>query len=757
MMERTDPALWSSMISHLRHDLIKHLDIPKEGGTMSRPSWEVLRRRLYGEHVGVVNTGWEWISRLRRQAEAPQLEPALEALSLAIDRIDTLQPDFNHWLAAGAKAPAPLVHALQAFVNAVRGLEAKLNAFSDPQPSTAPAALPPPPALPTPDEDAALDWMLNAPLAHPSTASPPAALPATPPPLKPPLDPAAAEDPWPADGERCRVLVVDDRLHAIERFQAMEYLRDRFDWVTLCELKGPCWSCPHRDGCGLKRARLFREMEGALRRAQSQGKPIDVLLMDVRFDDLAAGELLPPAPGMDPEDLDAARALQGPLMVRALRQRTDLPSVPVVLMTGRRSLPVGAERLLEGLDGLHFVDDEASIEALTARLDAVARRRRRPVSEGAFFWGRSPAMQSVREQIELLAAGPRPVLLTGPSGTGKSFLVEEVLLPMSGRSHLVTIDLSALPETLVESELFGHTKGAFSGAVTDRPGLIEESDGGILFIDEIGHLSAETQRKLLLFLQDRQTRRVGASTRTRRQVDVKVVAATHMDLNAEVEAGRFRFDLFMRLRPATQVRLPSLRERPEDLDGMMSHLVHKLANDPELAHLVQTVARARSRTPQIDLMIGSRATLQDGLGLRLPDATAAALRSYPWPGNTRELESVLDTLLLRALADARLVSTHGPIIEVDHYLALKLLGVGRPKATTGRPVLSLPIEPATDLKQMRHRLERAYLIEAFHAGEGDMERVTELILGSDHPEDRHRLTVRMNQLGLKVTELKLGN
>jgi DNA-binding NtrC family response regulator len=156
-------------------------------------------------------------------------------------------------------------------------------------------------------------------------------------------------------------------------------------------------------------------------------------------------------------------------------------------------------------------------------------------------------------------------------------------------------------------------------------------------------------------------------------------------------------------------------------------------------------------------MIGSRAPLSDGLGLRLPDATAAALRAYPWPGNTRELESVLDTLLLRALADARLVSSPGPIIEADHYLALKLLGIGRPKASTGRPILSLPIEPASDLKQMRHRLERAYLIEAFHAGEGDMERVTELILGSNHPEDRHRLTVRMNQLGLKVTELKLSS
>ncbi len=212
----------------------------------------------------------------------------------------------------------------------------------------------------------------------------------------------------------------------------------------------------------------------------------------------------------------------------------------------------------------------------------------------------------------------------------------------------------------------------------------------------------------------------------------------------------------MRLRPATQVRLPSLRERPEDLDGMMTHLVRKLARDPELAHLVQSVARARQHPPHLELVIGNRQIPEPGLGLRLPDPTTAALRAYPWLGNTRELESVLDTLLLRALADARLISTHSPIIEVDHYLALKLLGVGRPRATTGRPVLNLAIEPASDLKQMRHRLERAYLIEAFHAGDGDMERVTELVLGSDHPEDRHRLTVRMNQLGLKVTELKMA-
>lgn len=723
-------ARHEELLSHLRHDLIKHLDIPTPGDTLSTAAWEVLQRRLFSNPTGVVTMGHDWTLRLKRAwSDHPLMIESVEGLTVALLELDQLEGKVTTWAQTRAQASALLTQRLDALVDAVHGIHDAARASGliegeAPQPRGD-------------DDDATLDFLLGD---EETTA---------------PLANAAAHMQPPEEIIMSRVLVVDDRLHAVERFHAMKHMQERFDWVTLCELEGPCWTCPHRDGCGMKRARTFRELESALRRADATGRPIDAVLMDVRFDDVAEAELLPTPAGFEPSGLGPSKALQGPLMVRSLRKRPDLPDVPVVLMTERRGLPPGANKLLEGLEGLHFVEDEASIEALIARVDAVVRRRRKPVTEGAYFWGRSPQMLSVREQLELLSMGPRPILLTGPSGSGKSFLVEEVVLPLSERPHLITIDLSALPETLVEGELFGFVKGSFSGATRDRPGLLEEADGGVLFIDEIGNLSPENQRKLLLFLQNRQVRRIGASHRTKRHVDVKVVVATHLNLQKEVEEGRFRFDLYMRLRPATQVRLPSLKERPEDLDGIMTHLVRRLAAGAELSPLVETVARSRKRAPQLELLIGNEEPPKQGLALRLPDATVEALRAYPWPGNTRELESVLDTLLLRALADARFVKTQGSVLEVDHYLTLQLLSVGSSTGPTTHPQISISIEPSSDLKQIRHRLERTYLVEAFKAAKGDMERMTELVLGSNRVEDRHRLTVRMNQLGLKVSELKM--
>src|SRR5690606_32544549 len=147
-----------------------------------------------------------------------------------------------------------------------------------------------------------------------------------------------------APAGRRRVLVVDDRLQAVERFHATQHMRERFEWVTLCELDGPCWQCPHQDGCGMRRARTFRELEGALRRGQPAGRPVDVSLLDVRGDHVATRDLLPTPAGFEPDAAEAARALQGPLMVPARTSRPDLHEPPVVLMTGRGALPAGSEK-----------------------------------------------------------------------------------------------------------------------------------------------------------------------------------------------------------------------------------------------------------------------------------------------------------------------------------------------------------------------------------------------------------------------------
>ncbi|MDX9724724.1 MAG: sigma 54-interacting transcriptional regulator, partial [Myxococcota bacterium] len=672
----------AELLAKLRHDTLKHLDLPAREQALDELSWALLLRRIYDPQQGMLAKGRQWLTQVQpHQSALRTIAKDAEAL---FSRLAALEVNTRKAATQAAAAPTELISALEALRQLLHPdqslVEEEPGAFD------------------------AIDSLLEAPLSHPPAVSSPVVR------------------------EKARILIVDDRLQAIERFHAVPMMRERFEWITLCELDGPCWLCPHRDGCQMKRARNFRELESALRRAQAKSRPIDVILMDLRFDDITIGEALPIPKGMLSTHPDAARSLQGLIMVRELHERSDLPHVPVVLMTERATLPAGAERLIRGLDGLHFVDDEASIEALIARLDMVSQRARRPLTEGDFYWGRGPAMQKVREQIELLALGPRPILLTGPSGSGKSFLVEEVVLPLSGRSHLVTVDLSAMPESLVESELFGHVKGSFSGAIADRAGLLEEAHGGILFIDEIGHLSPENQRRLLLFLQDRKVRRVGASHRTQRQVDVKVVAATHLELEREVEAGRFRFDLFMRLRPATQIALPRLNQRIEDLDGLMKHLVERLLRGPELMPYVQTLSAERKLEGVHGLLIGHEAASPRALCVRLNSPSAAVLKQYQWPGNTRELESVLDTLLLRALADARMVKSRSNIAEIDHYLAIRLLS-GERQSENLRPTLMLAIEPASDLKEMRSRLERAYLIEAFRISEADMTRMTELVLG----------------------------
>jgi len=232
-------------------------------------------------------------------------------------------------------------------------------------------------------------------------------------------------------------------------------------------------------------------------------------------------------------------------------------------------------------------------------------------------------MLSVRSQLVRVAAAHGPVLVCGESGTGKE-LVARLVHELSPRAAgpLVAVDCGAIAETLLESELFGHARGAFTGAAGERRGLFEAADGGTLFLDEIANTSLAFQARLLRVLQEREVRRVGA-TQVRR-VDVRVVAASNQDLAAEAHAGRFRQDLLYRL-DVLPLRLPPLRERRADV--------------PEIARCV--LAR-----------LGER----DGRPIGLTSAAAMALLSHDWPGNVRELANVLE----RAAAYA-----DGPV-DVEH-------------------------------------------------------------------------------------------
>jgi transcriptional regulator with GAF, ATPase, and Fis domain len=230
--------------------------------------------------------------------------------------------------------------------------------------------------------------------------------------------------------------------------------------------------------------------------------------------------------------------------------------------------------------------------------------------------GESEALQIVLQQIELVADTDATVLITGESGTGKELVARAI----HDRSHrrkgpLVRVNCAAIPESLFESELFGYVRGAFTGAVTDRPGRFEAAQGGTLMLDEIGEVPLAMQAKLLRVLQEKEFERVG-ETRPRK-IDVRIVAATNHELAAEVEAGRFRADLFYRLN-VFPIENPPLRDRREDI--------------PSLAeHFVQAAARRLRRQPP-----------------RLGEASLRQLMTRDWPGNIRELENVIERAMILA-------------------------------------------------------------------------------------------------------------
>jgi transcriptional regulator with GAF, ATPase, and Fis domain len=258
------------------------------------------------------------------------------------------------------------------------------------------------------------------------------------------------------------------------------------------------------------------------------------------------------------------------------------------------------------------VDEEISVTTVSQRLPERAGSRLR--ADGMV--GESQALRMVLDQIELVADTDATVLVTGESGTGKE-LVAGALHERSRRRNgpLVKVNCAAIPESLFESELFGHARGAFTGAFHDRPGRFEAAQGGTLMLDEIGEVPLAMQPKLLRVLQEKEIERVG-ETRPRR-IDVRIVAATNVDLVAEVEEGRFRSDLFYRLN-VFPIEIPPLRERREDI--------------PLLArHFVQVAARRLRRQP-----------------LRLGEAAAARLMACDWPGNIRELENAIERAVILA-------------------------------------------------------------------------------------------------------------
>jgi len=353
--------------------------------------------------------------------------------------------------------------------------------------------------------------------------------------------------------------------------------------------------------------------------------------------------------------------------------RASRPELNVVVITAFGSIESAIEMVKAGAyDYLTkpFGSDELLLTVQRAMQESRLRREVSRLARGENgvpgLIGASRAMRDVAARIVRVAPSPLPVLITGESGTGKE-LVARAVHQASGRGPLVAVNCAALPLDLLESELFGHQRGAFSGAVRDKPGLFEAAHGGTLFLDEIGDLPLALQPKLLRALESGEIRRLGSTTP--QLVDTRVLAATNKDLSEEVRTGRFRQDLFWRLN-VLSIRVPALRERVADIPLLVEHF-------------------AAGRPVSAEAM--------------------ARLTAHPWPGNVRELRNAIERALAMRTGDS---------IDARDLAELST-------ETTGG-LLAGSIEQQVPLRE----LERSYILMVLENVRGNKSRAAE-ILGLD--------------------------
>jgi two-component system, NtrC family, response regulator AtoC len=323
------------------------------------------------------------------------------------------------------------------------------------------------------------------------------------------------------------------------------------------------------------------------------------------------------------------------------------------------------------------------IQELSARLD-------KPDPNDLLI-GNSAAMQDVYKTIGRVARSDATVLITGETGTGKE-LIATILHETSNysRGPLIKVNCAALPETLLESELFGHEKGAFTGAMNQRKGRFELANKGSIFLDEIGEMTLSTQKKLLRVLQEREFERVGGSVSVK--VDTRVIAATNKVLQQEVESNRFREDLYYRLN-VISIFLPPLRERRDDIPLLVEHFLNKYRASPRSAPA------------------------------RISQQAMDTLMDYDWPGNVRELQNLIE----RAAVMAR-----GSIISPEH---ISFFG------TDSRRLFDVGslVRRGTSLDELLENVEQAALEEALNASDGDRSEAAAL-LGLKLPQFNKRVT-----------------
>jgi two-component system nitrogen regulation response regulator NtrX len=387
--------------------------------------------------------------------------------------------------------------------------------------------------------------------------------------------------------------------------------------------------------------------------------PFDVIILDIWL------------PGMD-----------GLVTLSRLRERRV--DSPVVMISGHGNIESAVRAIKMG--AFDFVEKPLSLDKTVLVVGNAVRQRRLEVENRALrasvdrrltMVGESYVMGQLREQVAMAAPTNGRVLIFGENGTGKE-LVARSIHQLSRRrgGPFIEVNCAAIPEELIESELFGHVKGAFTGAVADRRGKFEASDGGTLFLDEIADMSLKTQAKVLRALQEQVVEPLGGTGSMK--VDVRILAATNKDLPGEIRAGRFREDLYFRLN-VIPIFVPPLREREADIPLLAAHFMDELA-------------REYGRRPK-----------------RLDPGAAAGLRGYQWPGNVRELRNVVERLM---------IMVPGETITPADLAFLDPVTVA---------VAEMPGAPAMSLHDARERFERDYILRALAAQQGNMSRTAEAL------------------------------
>ena len=411
---------------------------------------------------------------------------------------------------------------------------------------------------------------------------------------------------------------------------------------------------------------------------QIVGRVFDVIILDIWL------------PGIDGLDTLAT-----------LRERAV--DAQVVMISGHGS--IGAAVRAIKLGAFDFLEKPLSLEKTVLVVRNALRQRRLEVENRALraavdrrqvMVGDSRVMVRLREQIALAAPTNGRVLIHGENGTGKELVARSVhALSRRSAGPFVEVNCAAIPEELIESELFGHVRGAFTGAVSDRRGKFEVADGGTIFLDEVGDMSLKTQAKVLRVLEEQVVESVGG--RMGVEVDVRVVAATNKSLPEEIQAGRFRDDLFYRLN-VVPIFVPPLRDRRDDIDRLTEHFLAHYAS--EYGYRAKTVE---------------------------PEARAM-LRSYRWPGNVRELRNLIERIV---------IMVPGPIVTARDLGLLEATPVrpDTPPVQAQRPVR---------LQDARDRFERDYIVQALTEHRGNITRTAEA-LGME----RSNLHRKMRSFGIR--------